>query len=91
MHEVDIFRLDDGKTVADLREWQKGGKASVPPAEAIGGVLDNHDIGRVIWLKAQFRPGRYVLWCGLDLSPDVPGPRGNLTHADAGMFLEFTI
>ncbi|MDX1623598.1 MAG: hypothetical protein R3199_06425 [Gemmatimonadota bacterium] len=91
MHEVDIFRLEEGRTVADLRNWHEGGKKGVAPATAIGGVLDSHDLSRTVWLRTDFRPGRYVLWCNLAMSPDDPGPGGEVTHADAGMFEEFVI
>lgn len=87
MHEVDIFRLEDGQTLDDLRQWQKEGKKGTPPAVAIGGVLDSHDLSRVVWLRTDFRPGRYVLWCNMSIVPDVPGP----THADSGMFTEFVV
>jgi hypothetical protein len=91
LHEVDVFRLRDGKTIADLRAWRKSSMAGSAPVEAIGGVLDYHDISRVVWLKLNFRPGRYVLWCGMDMVSDVPGPAGDMIHADAGMLLELTI
>jgi hypothetical protein len=42
----------------------------------------------VVWLRATFRPGRYVLWCGMEMVPDAPN---SPTHADAGMFLEVEI
>lgn len=88
LHEVDVFRLHDGKTLADLRAWRAGGHAGPAPADAVGGVLDSHKLPTVVWLQATFRPGRYVLWCGMEMVPDTPS---SPTHADAGMFLEFEI
>lgn len=91
LHEVDFFRLHEGRTLEDLKRWQKGGKAGPPPGDAIGGVLDYHEITRTVWLKIVLRPGRYVLWCGMDMVPDAEGPAGDVTHADAGMFMELEV
>jgi len=91
MHEIDIFRLKEGRTLADLRHWQKEGKKGAAPAVAVGGVLDSHDLSRVVWLRTDFRPGRYLFWCNMAMVPDDPGPGGEVTHADAGMFNEFVI
>jgi len=91
MHEVDIFRLKDGRTLDDLREWQKKEKKGPAPAVAVGGVLDNHDIRRVVWIRTNFHPGQYVLWCNMPMVANNPGPGDDVTHADAGMFKEFVI
>ena len=91
MHEVDIFRLHEGHTLGDLKTWQKTGKAGPSPAEAIGGVLDSHDIDRTVWLKTFFRPGRHVLWCNMDILPDAPDSAGGISHGEAGMFMEIMI
>lgn len=91
MHEVDIFRLHEGRTLDDLRAWQKSGKTGPSPGEAVGGVLDSHDTNRTVWLKTLFRPGRHVLWCNMALLPDAPGPEGGVSHAEAGMFMEIMI
>lgn len=91
MHEVDIFRLEEGQTLADLRQWHKEGKKGAAPAVAVGGVLDSHDMSRVVWLRTAFRPGHHVLWCNMAMVPDEPGSAGEVTHADAGMFKEFVI
>jgi len=86
MHEADIFRLHEGKTVADLKSWQKKGQGEHgAPADALGGVLDSHDIHRVMWLRKNFTPGRYVLHCAM------PVTNSKLTHADVGMVREIEI
>lgn len=91
MHEFDIFLLDDGKSVEDLWLWYRTGQEGPAPARALGGVMDNHDIERVVWLRTHLRPGRYVLWCGLPLTTDGSGTGGEASHGDAGMFHRFTI
>ena len=91
MHEMDIFRLDEGKTIDDLRAWQKSGKQGPAPALAMGGVLDSHDLGRVIHLRRSFDPGNYVLWCNMPMIHNATASDPHLSHADAGMFKEFTV
>ncbi len=92
MHEADLFRLLDGKTLDDLIEWRKhDGSIGVPPAVALGGVLDNHDLKHPVWLKRTFTPGRYVILCEMPMSMDATAGTDNATHADAGMVMQFQI
>jgi ketosteroid isomerase-like protein len=44
-----------------------------------------HDISRVVWLRKEFVPGRYVLRC------EMPVTNTNLNHADVGMVREIEI
>ena len=85
MHEVDIYRLNKGSTVEDLKRWRKEQKDGPSPAEALGGALDSHDIKRVVWLRKEFTPGRYVLHC------EMPLTNTKLKHADVGMVREIEI
>ena len=85
MHEVDIYRLHEGKTVADLNNWRKQQGHGPAPAEALGGALDSHDVQRVVWLRKNFTVGRYVLHC------EMPVTNTELTHADVGMVREIDI
>jgi len=85
MHEVDIYRLHDGKTTADLNNWRKKQGHGPAPAEALGGALDSHDVHRVVWLRKNFTPGHYVLHC------EMPVTNTELTHADVGMVREIEI
>jgi hypothetical protein len=86
MHEADLYRLFDGKTPDDLRKWRKEDESGVAPARALGGVLDNHDIKRVVWLRKTFSPGRYVLHCEMPMND---GKKSS--HADVGMVREIDI
>ena len=70
MHEVDIFRLNDGMEIDDLRRWYKSGRDGPAPVTAFSGVLDNHDIRREVWVKTNLVSGRYVLWCNMPMSTD---------------------
>ena len=85
MHEVDIYRLRQGRSVADLNAWRKQQGHGPAPAQALGGALDSHDTHRVVWLRKNFSPGRYVLHC------EMPVANSDLTHADVGMVREIEI
>jgi hypothetical protein len=85
MHEVDIYRLHEGKTVDDVKLWRKQDGLGPAPADALGGALDSHDLSRVVWLRKQFNRGRYVLHC------EMPVTGTKLTHSDLGMAREIEI
>jgi hypothetical protein len=91
MHEVDFFRLHDGKTVTDLNRWRKENPGGPAPADALGGALDSHDLKRVVWLRKELVPGRYVLHCEMPLTTDASTSHTDITHADLGMVREFEI
>ena len=83
MHEIHIYRLHEGKTVADLQTWRKQHEHGPAPAEALGGALDSHDIHRVVWLRKNFSPGRYVLHCEMR-RPSIAHCRGLTRRMGAG-------
>jgi len=93
MHEVDIYRLDDGRTIADLRAWMKAHRPGRPPAVVASGVLDAHDRAAVKWLRRDFRAGRYVFWCEMPVdqsgAPDTSATHP--THDQAGMVMELDV
>lgn len=91
LHEVDVFRLLPGRTLADLRAWQAGDRADPAPVEAVGGVLDSHRMPATTWLRVMLRPGRYVLWCSLPMGVDAAGRSLGGSHAEAGMVREFEV
>ena len=90
MHEMDIFRLHEGKVLADVHRWRKNPKSSAP-ADAMGGVLDHHDIKRVVWVRRNFAPGRYVFHCEMPPIITAEPLKQELTHADLGMTREIDI
>ncbi len=95
MHEVDCFRLDGGRTVDELRRWMTANKDGSVHATAMGGALDSHDLSRVVWLRRTFTVGHYVLWCGMPMMQSgneaEMGASADVTHAHAGMVLEFEV
>lgn len=85
MHEVDFFRLHEGRTADDVRHWRKQ-RGQIPlPGVALGGTLDTHDLSQVIYLRRHFSPGRYVLLC------QMPVANSDLKHDDMGMVREIEI
>lgn len=91
MHEADIYRLHDGKTVADLLQWSRQDGRGLPPAQALGGTLDSSDIRREVWIRRSFSPGHYAIQCEMPMSEDVQAGSRYATHTDAGMVLPFDI
>lgn len=91
MHEVDLFRLHEGKTAQDLVRWRKLEGEGAAPAQALGGALDSHDIRNVVWLRKTFTPGRYALLCEMPLAGSAPAGTTTPTHSDLGMVREFEI
>jgi hypothetical protein len=91
MHEMDIFRLHPGKTVADLRQWRKNDGPGSAPFDSLGGALDQHDIRRVVWLRRNFSPGHYLLHCEMPVTANSQTTNQELTHDDLGMMREIEV
>jgi hypothetical protein len=93
MHEADIIRLDEGRTIEDARKFFD---KEIPPAPGVlgGGLMDSHDLKRVSWVRRTFKPGHYLFWCDMPMI-QTSAPKDTtvkeVTHADAGMFKEVTI
>lgn len=90
MHEADLYRLLEGRTVADLVRWRKDGKGSAP-ARALGGALDSHDLHHVVWLRKVLVPGRYAFHCEMPVNTQAVAAGAEMTHADLGMVREFEV
>lgn len=82
-HEVDIVRLQPGRSATDLEIWLAGPKGP-PPFEAAGGsmVLDR---GEVAYATVDFAPGLYALICF------VPDSKDHRSHAAHGMVQVLTV
>lgn len=93
MHEMDLFRLRGGHTIADLSHWRKREDAGLAPdtespADAMGGLVDSHDIHRVAWLRRRFDPGHYVFLCEMPMPSKTDS---DLSHGDVGMVKEIVV
>ncbi len=91
MHEMDIFRLHEGKSLADVRRWRKDDGRGPAPVDAMGGILDSHDLKRVVWMRKNFAAGRYILHCEVPLVTNAQATKQEITHADLGMVREIEI
>ncbi len=86
LHHVQLMRLDDGKTVADLTEGLKQMKPGSPPPPWIHDVAGpNSPIpGGEQSLTQQLEPGNYVIICMIPSADHVP-------HAMKGMLRALTV
>jgi hypothetical protein len=82
-HEVELVRLQPGKTTKDVADWFAK-MDGPPPVNAIGGVAAQMP---KITSYAMFdlTPGKYVLYCF------VPDGKDGKAHVEHGMFKEFTV
>jgi hypothetical protein len=56
MHEADLFRVLPGHDAADVKRWYANDDLQgTPPAVAFGGILDNHDTSRTVWIHERRR------------------------------------
>jgi hypothetical protein len=95
MHEVDCYRLEGGRTVEELRTWYTNHQDGPLHATAMGGVLDSHDLSRVVWLRRDFTVGHYVMWCSMPMiqsgNEADAGAGADVEHWQSGMILEFAV
>lgn len=82
-HEVQLFRLEPGKTVEDLERWLAT-EDGPPPGASIGGVAALSQ-GHANNLAVDLTPGEYALVCFL---PDSKDGKPHFVH---GMVKGFTV
>lgn len=85
VHHAQMFRLDDGKTMADVHDAMMEGHAGPPPAwmHFVGGP-NGIVAGVDAWATMRLAPGRYLLTCF------VPSPDGQ-PHIMKGMVKELIV
>ena len=77
--------------MGDLRQWRKDSGPGPRPVDSLGRALDNHDIRRVVWLRRNFSPGRYLLHCEMPLTANSQTTNRESTHEDLGMMREIEV
>jgi hypothetical protein len=83
-HEFNILRLEDGKTVEDVKAFLSG--AGGPPPFAPVGGMNGLDVGLSGYAELELAPGNYVAIC------NIPSPKGNgAPHFMLGMVQGFTV
>lgn len=83
LHEMVIFKLAPGKTMADIDAFFQS-PAGPPPFEAVGG-MQALSVGKSAWLVLDLQPGNYVALC------NVPDPESGKAHTELGMIMPFTV
>lgn len=84
LHEVALYMLAPGKTLADVSTWVSGGRQGPAPAKEMGGVT-GPDVGGHLFFTASFAPGNYYLICFFSDTGD------GKPHYMHGMVKEFTV
>lgn len=82
-HEMVLFKLAPGKTLADVIAFIKSQKGQ-PPGSPMGGLFDL-DPGQTSYLVQAMPAGKYVALCF------VTDPKTHLPHAALGMIRPFTV
>ncbi|MGH7670813.1 MAG: hypothetical protein ACRENQ_15110, partial [Gemmatimonadaceae bacterium] len=75
VHEIEMVKLDSGKTVEDLTKWMMK-PVGPPPGQPIGGVAAEVP-GRTAYFSANFTAGNYVSMC---LVSDAKDGKPHLMH-----------
>ena len=83
IHEINLMRLADGKTMADVADWLAQPEG-VPPFRNVGGFngLDANQIG---YMELELTAGTYVAIC------HIPDPASGKSHQALGMVMPFTV
>lgn len=81
-HEIALYRIADGKTMADvMASQQRGGPAPMAEAGGLGAIAP----GQRGYVTLDLRPGNYLALCA------VPDPASHKAHVELGMLAEFTV
>jgi hypothetical protein len=91
-HEMNLLKLDNGKTIQDVKTFlhQKKGppplnaKTYGPAPYTYAGGIQPIEPGLSNWVELNLAPGNYVAVCFV---PEISG----ISHVDEGMIKEFTV
>ena len=82
-HEINLVKLAEGKTMADLQAFMDAPHGA-PPFSNVGG-LQGIDPGESGWLHLNLTPGDYVAIC------HIPDPASGQSHEELGMIIPFSV
>jgi hypothetical protein len=82
-HEIELVRLEPGKTAMDMLQWVETPDGP-PPGTPLGGTAPAV-AGRSVFFEADMQPGRYAMICFL---PDATDGKPHFVH---GMVYEFSV
>lgn len=84
VHDVQLFRLAPGATLADVDAWITHPERRNSRARPLGGVV-GFEPGKHSWFTAEMTPGDYLLVCW------IPGEGGKPHYAGHGMLRRFHV
>jgi len=82
-HEIELIRLEPGKTIADMEKWL-GRMEGPAPGDAVGGIASMKP-GMTNYLEVDLAPGDYVAICF------VPDAKDGKPHFAHGMVKQFKV
>jgi hypothetical protein len=83
IHEINLMKLADGKTMDDVMAWMAK-STDAPPFANVGG-FNGIDPKQTGWMELDLTPGSYIAIC------HVPDPATGKEHAALGMMLPFEV
>jgi hypothetical protein len=83
LHEVNLMKLIEGKTIDDVMAWAKD-PTTAPPFMNVGGFQAIHP-GATGWMELDLSVGEYIAIC------HVPDPATGKAHEALGMVSPFTV
>ncbi len=83
VHEINLMKLADGKTMDDLMAWMS--KPEGPPPFANAGGFNSIDPQQTGWMELDLTPGSYIAIC------HVPDFATGKAHSELGMMLPFEV
>ena len=85
-HEMDIYRIPEGRSIEDWIAWSRKGEPGEPPLELAGGGGDFFP-GREEWFPVNLTPGRYLILCSVTKGMQP----GGAPHYALGMLWYFQV
>mgnify|MGYP005814313567 CR=1 FL=1 len=83
-HELNIFQLEEGKTLDDVKKFL-GGAGGPPPFAPMGG-MNGLEVGATGYAELDLHPGNYVAMCS------IPSPKAKGSpHFTLGMIKAFSV
>lgn len=83
LHEVNLMKLTDGKTIDDVMAWAQD-PTTAPPFMNVGG-FQGINPGETGWMELDLAAGEYIAIC------HIPDPATGKPHEELGMMLPFTV